>query len=140
MHHIPLIIIICLFVQTDFNIRTVLTMPIGILLVFINFIFLSSILGILAARFKDIDPTVKALMPPMLLLTPVLWKPEMLGEFSYFIYFNPFTYFVSVIRNDLIGLSFDIYIWLGMIFITMLNLVIFVALYHKKRNRIIFWI
>ena len=90
----------------------------------------------MAARFKDIDPTVKALMPPMLLLTPVLWKPEMLGEFSYFIYFNPFTYFVSVIRNDLIGLSFDIYLaWND--FITMLNLVIFVALYHKKRNRII---
>ena len=140
MHHIPLIIIICLFVQTDFNIRTVLTMPIGILLVFLNFIFLSSILGILAARFKDIDPTVKALMPPMLLLTPVLWNPEMLGEFSYFIYFNPFTYFISVIRNDLIGLSFDIYIWLGMIFITIINLVIFIILYHKKRNRIIFWI
>ena len=70
-----------LFVQTDFNIRTVLTMPIGILLVFLNFIFLSSILGILAARFKDIDPTVKALMPPMLCLPRFCGNQRCLASF-----------------------------------------------------------
>ena len=59
----------------------------------------------LGARYRDIEPTVKSLMPPMLLLTPILWKPEMLGEYSFLIYANPFTYFVGIVRNDLIGLA-----------------------------------
>ena len=52
-------------------------------------------------------------MAPMLLLTPVLWKPEMLGEYASLVYYNPFTYFIGIIRNDLIGLEFDIKIWIG---------------------------
>ena len=77
-----------------------------------------------SARYRDLDPLIKSLMPPMLLLTPVLWKPEMLGEYSFFIYANPFTYFVGIVRNDLIGLDFDKYLWLGAIIITLVQFLV----------------
>ena len=126
--------------QPEINIRVILTLPFGIFLIFINSVLYSSIIGIISARFRDVEPTVKALMVPMLLLTPVLWKPEMLGEYVNYIYINPFTYFVGIVRNDLIGLEFDIYIWSGAITITFIQLIIFLLIYSKKRNRIIFWV
>ena len=110
------------------------------LLIFINSVLYSTIIGIFSARFRDVEPTVKALMVPMLLLTPVLWKPEMLGEYVNYIYINPFTYFVGIVRNDLIGLEFDIYIWCGAILITFIQFIVFILIYSKKRNRIIFWV
>ena len=83
----------------------------------------STIIGIVSARFRDIEPTIKALMAPMLLLTPVLWKPAMLGDYQNLIYLNPFTYFIGIVRNDLIGIEFDILIWIGVFVITFFSFV-----------------
>ena len=79
-------------------------------------------------------------MAPMLLLTPVLWKPEMLGAYHDMIYYNPFTFFLGIVRNDIIGIDFDILVWFGAFAITILQLVIFVILYSIKKNRIVFWV
>ena len=140
LHHLPLIIIVIVLTNTEIHTRTLFTLPIGLFLVFINSILFSSIIGILSARYRDTEPTVKALMAPMLLLTPVLWKPEMLGAYEYFIYLNPFTYFLAMIRNDLIGLDFDEKIWIGAVAITFIQALVAFYMYCKKRNRIVFWI
>jgi len=140
VHHLPLILILLLIMQPEVNIRVIFTLPLAMLLIFINSVLYSTIIGIFAARFRDVEPTIKALMVPMLLLTPVLWKPEMLGEYVNYIYINPFTYFVGIVRNDLIGLEFDIYIWCGALSITFIQFIVFVLIYSKKRNRIIFWV
>ena len=126
--------------EVNLNLRVIITLPFGILLVFINAFLYSTIIGILAARFRDIEPTIKAIMAPMLLLTPVLWKPEMLGSYHDLIYLNPFTFFIGIIRNDLIGIEFDILLWIGALLITILQFVIYILLYTFKKNRIIFWV
>ncbi len=140
LHHIPLIIIVTVLVNGRIDYTAFLSLPLGLFIVFINFIFFTSILGMLGARYRDIEPTVKSLMPPMLLLTPILWKPEMLGEYASLIYWNPFVYFVGIVRDDLIGLPFDIYIWIGALVITFVQMLIFLILYSKKRDRVVFWI
>tara|TARA_X000001036_G_C20031153_1_gene542782 strand:- start:91 stop:513 length:423 start_codon:yes stop_codon:yes gene_type:complete len=140
MHHIPLIILISLFVNHKIDLIVLFSLPLGLLIVFINSILFSSNIGMFAARYRDIDPLIKSLMPPMLLLTPVLWKPEMLGTYSSYVYVNPFTYFVGILRNDLIGLDFDIYIWIGALVITIFQLLFFLILYSKKNKRIVFWV
>lgn len=140
LHHLPLIIILSLFINKGLSSYVIFTLPAGLMLLFINSIFFVSIIGMLAARYRDIEPLVKALMAPMLLLTPVLWKPEMLGDNATLVYLNPFTYFIGIIRNDLIGLEFDIKIWIGAIAISIIQLIIFLILYSKKSKRIVFWV
>jgi len=140
LHHVPLIIIVVIAINREINLYAILTLPIGLFIVFINAIFFTAIIGMLSARYRDIEPTVKALMPPMLLLTPVLWKAEMLGDYAIYVYLNPFIYFVGVIRNDLIGLDFDPYIWIGAILITVVQFTTYIILYTKKRDRIVFWV
>jgi ABC-2 type transport system permease protein/lipopolysaccharide transport system permease protein len=126
--------------QPEINPRVILTLPLSIFLIFINSVLYSATIGIISARYRDVEPTIKALMAPMLLLTPVLWKPEMLGEYINYIYINPFTYFIGIVRNDLIGDKFDIYVWYGAIIITILQLLLFLIVYSAKRNRIVFWV
>ncbi len=140
LHHLPLILIVTFFVNGTILASNFYLLPAGLFLVFINAILFTVNIGMLSARYRDVDPLIKSLMPPMLLLTPVLWKPEMLGEYIYYIYYNPFTYFVGVVRNELIGLEFDPNIWIGAILITIFQAFIFILLYSKKSKRIIFWI
>lgn len=140
LHHLPLIFLLILILQPELSLRIFITLPLGIFLIFLNAIFYTTYIGIISARYRDVEPTIKALMAPMLLLTPVLWKPEMLGDKADFIYLNPFTYFVGIIRNDLIGEDFDINIWYGAIGITIIQLIIFIIIYSMKKNRIIFWV
>ena len=64
----------------------------------------------------------------------------MLGDYAIYVYLNPFIYFVGVIRNDLIGLDFDPYIWIGAILITVVQFITYIILYTKKRDRIVFWV
>tara|TARA_B100000035_G_scaffold43773_2_gene32731 strand:- start:1202 stop:2002 length:801 start_codon:yes stop_codon:yes gene_type:complete len=140
LHHIPLIILLTIIVNERINLSVIYTLPFGLFLVFVNSILFTTNIGILSARYKDIDPLIKSLMPPMLLLTPVLWKPEMLGNYVNYIYFNPFTYFVGILRNDLTGIPFDIYIWIGAICITIVQMIIYLILYTSKSKRIVFWV
>tara|TARA_Y200000002_G_scaffold71953_1_gene56317 strand:+ start:3769 stop:4566 length:798 start_codon:yes stop_codon:yes gene_type:complete len=140
IHHLPLIFLLVFIMQPEINIRVFITLPIAIFLIFTNSVLYSATIGIISSRYRDVEPTIKALMAPMLLLTPVLWKPEMLGEYIYYIYFNPFTYFIGIVRNDLIGSDFNAYIWYGAFIITFLQLLIFIVIYSAKRNRIVFWV
>jgi len=140
LHHIPLIILVTILVNKNIGSNVLYSLPIGLFITFINAILFTVNIGMLSARYRDIDPLIKSLMPPMLLLTPVLWKAEMLGEYASYVYLNPFTYFVGILRNDLIGLNFDIVIWIGALIITFIQFIIFFILYSKKRNRIVFWV
>ena len=140
LHHIPLILIVIFFVNPDIEIRTLITFPLGLLLVFINVVLFTISFGLLGSRYRDIEPTVQSLMAPMFLLTPVLWKPEMLGENMTYIYMNPFTYFVGILRNDITGIEFDIYMWVGAFTITLINIIVFILLYSSKKNKLIFWL
>ena len=140
LHHIPLILLVTLVVNKTLEFEIIYLLPLGLLIVFINSVLFTTNIGMISARYRDIDPLIKSLMPPMLLLTPVLWKPEMLGEYAAYIYLNPFTYFVGIVRNSLIGLEFDSIIWVGSIVITLFQLIIFFFLYSRKRNRIAFWV
>ena len=126
--------------KPEISSRVFLTLPLAVFLIFINSVLYSATIGIISARYRDVEPTIKALMAPMLLLTPVLWKPEMLGEYINFVYINPFTYFIGIVRNDLIGDVFDIYVWYGAIAITFIQLILYLLLYSAKRNRIVFWV
>ena len=139
-HHLPLIFILVLILQPNIELRVLFTLPLGMLLIFINSVLYTSIIGIFSARYRDVEPTIKALMAPMLLLTPVLWKPEMLGEYINYIYLNPFTYMVGIVRNDLIGQELDVYIWYGAFAITITQLIFFLIIYSLKKNRIVFWV
>ena len=140
LHHLPLIFIVILFVRPEIDLRTIVTFPFAIFLVFINAVFITLSFGFLGARYRDVEPTVQSLMAPMFLLTPVLWKPEMLGENVIWVYLNPFTYFVGILRNDITGMEFDIYVWIGSLTITFINIIIFLFIYSSKKNRLIFWL
>ena len=77
----------------------------GLFLVLITALGVSVTIGILGARFRDLSPAVAAVMTPAMMLTPVMWKPEMIGEYAIFATLNPLAHYVEILRAPLLGQS-----------------------------------
>jgi ABC-type polysaccharide/polyol phosphate export permease len=75
----------------------------AVVLLMANAIWVGLLFGTLCARFRDIPQIVESLMRVAFFITPVIWMPDQLGEREYLAFFNPFTYFVELVRAPLIG-------------------------------------
>lgn len=66
-------------------------------------ILYTTILSILSSRFGDLAPLIQSLFGASLVLTPVIWKKEMLGNSENYVYLNPLSFMVEIVRDSIIG-------------------------------------
>lgn len=136
---ITLVVVSLLFAQPSFIIA--LFIP-GVILTVLALVPVGVVLGIVAARYRDISPAVANLMQFGFYLSPVFWRasdiPETYPE-RLFLELNPFYYLLTVMRDPIMGDVPGIKIYLvlfGMIFI---GWVIAIWAFAKYRRKIIYW-
>ena len=112
----------------------------GFLILTLNGILASSYLGIVSARFRDIPPIVASFVQIVFFVTPIMWKPELLGARSYLMTWNPFHHLIEIVRAPLLGQvpSLENYVAAGVI--TAANLLVAGALFSRFRARIAYWL
>lgn len=97
-------------------------------------------LGLISARFRDISHLVKAIMLPMMFLTPIFWMPTQMPGLMKYLWWNPFYHFIELFRSPILDNVFPIESW---IFSICFCCVIFLAgtgLFSTFRHRIVFWL
>src|SRR3954453_15581752 len=102
-----------------------LLLPIpGFILVTLNVALLGISIGMASARFRDIPQIVGSVVQIAFFMTPVMWKPELLGDRTYIVQFNPFYHLIGVMGAPLLGkpFPFESYGLLGLI--TIVNLLV----------------
>ncbi len=95
-----------LLVLVYYRINVTLSLPIsilGIALIAINGIWVGLIMGIICLRFPDVLEIIQSFLRIAFFLTPIIWQPDMLSERAYFADFNPFTHFIALVRDPLLG-------------------------------------
>ena len=136
--YLPFLVIIYFF-SFDLRLDCIIYLLIGLLLTFLNLLWISNILSILSARFRDLAPLINSIMAPMLILTPILWDKSKLGEFEFYAYLNPFTSFIEVIKNPLMNLNNVITPYLILILMLLVGNVLSFLFYRYKGKQFIFW-
>lgn len=114
--------------------------PVSSALILMNAAFISVYLGFLCARVRDISQLIKSILPAILLLTPAIWHPSMLGNYVILAELNPFTHFLEIVRAPLLGGSVD---WLSIMVVlavTVINFCIAAVVYKRYRRYLVFWI
>lgn len=95
------------------------------------------ILGLAGARFRDVAPTVSAMMGMLFLLTPIIWQP---AQLQFIADLNPLYHLIESVRSPLIGgvVSYDSLC----ISLVLAAVSVFIALFslHRYRYRLVFWI
>jgi ABC-type polysaccharide/polyol phosphate export permease len=76
----------------------------GILLVFANGFWIVTVLGLVCARFRDVDPIIRNLLQLAFFVTPVFWNYQTIASNRRFLVdYNILFYLIEVIRSPLLG-------------------------------------
>jgi lipopolysaccharide transport system permease protein len=113
---------------------------VGVVIIALNGFWLGLALGLLCARFRDIPPIVASLTQILFFLTPVMWRPEMLGPARLAADLNPFFHFIEIVRAPLLGTAPGFASWIWVIAITVLGFGGMLVLFSRYRARIAYWL
>jgi lipopolysaccharide transport system permease protein len=112
----------------------------GLILLTINAVAGAFLLGTLCARFRDIPPIVTNIMQLAFFLSPILWKPELLGPNQFWLILNPFYVIMEVVRGPLVEGGTALLVWVSATFYTVALATTAWALFVRFRRRIAFWV
>jgi lipopolysaccharide transport system permease protein len=74
----------------------------GLLLIGINMLAGGLLLGMMCARFRDIPSLVGNVVQLAFFASPILWKPELLGDAMVWMALNPFYALLETVRGPLV--------------------------------------
>ena len=113
----------------------------GLLLWAVDALALTLVLGAFCARFRDIQPIVNSVMQIAFFMTPVIWKPDQLGEDGVAkLAFNPFFDLLEIVRGPILGSEVAASTWIGAIVYSVVLCVLSWAFFVRARGRVTFWV
>lgn len=98
------------------------------------------LLGAFCARFRDIPPIVASVMQLAFFLSPILWKPELLGDGAKYLPLNPFYALFELVRAPLLGEVPTLTTWASALAYSALLCAVSWALFVRVRGRLAFWV
>lgn len=112
----------------------------GFLILMLNSALTSSYIGVVSARFRDIPQIIASVVQIAFFITPIMWKPELLGERTHLMSWNPIYHLVEIVRAPLLGQmpTFENVVAVGII--TIANAFVAVVFFARYRSRIAYWV
>ena len=110
-HNFPLFILVALLLGSKVNGHTLLVIP-SLFLVIANLYWMSLMIGTLGARFRDLEYLISMIMPLLMFLSPVMYRPNSLPSFGKYMWFNPLADMIEIIRYPLLGEATPLFIYL----------------------------
>ncbi len=117
----------------------VLVLP-GVVLWTLDALALTLMLGGLCARFRDITPIVNSLLQILRFITPVIWKPDQLGDYQVYLPFNPLYDLLEIVRGPLLGDHVAGATWIGAIVFSAMLCTMSWLFFIRARGRVAFWV
>ena len=138
-HSLPLTAVVLLGFGAIPGPEALLAIP-GLVLIAVNACAAGLFLGMICARFRDIPQIVANMMQLFFFLSPVLWKPHLLGEAAVWLPLNPFYVLMETVRGPLVEGGAAPVIWLAALGYTALVCLAAFAFFVRFRARIAFWV
>lgn len=138
-HSLPLILVVFAVCGLLPGPEALLAIP-GLALITLNAFAAALFLGMICARFRDIAQIVASAMQFFFFLSPVLWKPELLGPRQVYLPLNPFYVLIETVRGPLVEGGATALIWACAVFYTAAFCGIALAFFIRFRGRIAFWV
>jgi lipopolysaccharide transport system permease protein len=138
-HNILVIVLVFALLLIWPGFKAVLALP-GLALWVVDSLALTLFLGSFCARFRDILPIVSSVMQIAFFMTPVIWKPDQLGNRAYLLPINPFFDLLEVVRGPLLGTAPGAMTWLGACLYSLALCTVAWGFFARVRGRIAFWL
>lgn len=138
-HNLVIVVAVLAFYQVELTWHVVL-LPVGILAVALNGVWFGTLFGLLCARFRDIPPIIASLVQLAFFMTPVMWRPEMLGGHRWAAEWNPLFHFLEIVRAPILGHGAAVQSWMVVLGITVVGYGVTFMVFSRFRPRIAYWV
>ena len=105
----------------------------------LNGIWVILLFGVIGARFSDVRQLVMPLMLIFFLITPVLW-PRKAMQGSLVAEINPFTHYLEIVREPLLGHDVPIASLEIVLALTVIGFALAFFVFALNKDRIVFWV
>jgi ABC-type polysaccharide/polyol phosphate export permease len=136
---VVVIAVLCVYPPTASSFVPFLSIA-GLVLVVGNLLWMSLLIGMIGARYRDVELLIGSIMPMLFFLSPVIYRPDHTAINVSIVWANPFTYLISVIRDPLQGTvpaACIYYVTAGMLLV---GWFIALSVLNYRRNRLAFWV
>jgi lipopolysaccharide transport system permease protein len=138
-HNLPLIAVVFAVFGVAPTWSILAAIP-GFLLIAVAAFAASIFLGMICARFRDIPPIVGSVMQIAFFVSPVIWKPEMVGHWEPWLPINPVFAIMETVRGPIMGTGAGPLIWAMALAWTGALVAGAWVFFVRFRGRIAFWV
>lgn len=139
LHSLP-IVVLALLVFGDMPSQEILLLPFGLILLLLNALWITIVLGILCTRYRDVLPIVSNFLQIAFFFTPVMWSPEILKDRGWIAEYNPLYHLIEIVRAPILGKQILVESWCWSIGLALAGLAIGQYLMSQYRNRVAYWL
>jgi ABC-type polysaccharide/polyol phosphate export permease len=134
-------LIMLIYMPHALTIKLLLAVP-GLILMMVNGVWISIVLGTLTARFRDMQQIVQSIIQVAMFVTPLFWSPDNMTGIRrvVFVGLNPLYHLLAIVRDPLLGRTPSINSYMAVMIITFLGWTLAVVVYSRFRKRIAYWL
>ena len=112
----------------------------GVVLILLAGLPVAFLLGTLSARFRDLQQMIASIVQLAFFITPIFWKPELLGAHRWAADYNPFQQLLEVVRGPIVeGVpSLATYGRIGLMLLVLYAVA--APFFIRYRRRLAFWV
>ena len=139
-HNLVIVVAVLLFFAVPVS-QTALLSVLGLVLAMVTGFAMSYLIAMVCLRYRDLVQLVSNMTQVIFFITPVLWQENTLPpDKRWFVDFNPFAVFLSIIRDPLLGIPVAPARWVAAVMLAIGSVLLALAMIGRFRRRIIYWI
>jgi len=112
----------------------------GLLLVVVNQIWLTIVIGIFSTRYRDITPIVATAIQLLIFATPIMWMVGSARSLQLVADFNPAYHLIELVRAPFLGMAPQPLSWIVGIGMAIIGWGLAAALLVRTARRIVYWV
>ncbi|MGY9003782.1 MAG: ABC transporter permease [Rhodospirillales bacterium] len=138
-HNLVVYIGVVIIFDVDLNLSIFWMIP-AVAIYIINGFWITLLLGVLSARFRDIPQITTNFLLLMFFITPIFWFPSALGRSRYLSDYNVFFHFIDICRMPMMGNFPPLSSWIIVLSVTCFGLLIVIPFYNRYGRRTVTWL
>jgi ABC-type polysaccharide/polyol phosphate export permease len=141
LHHVLVYALVVLVLAPHVVGTAMVLLAPGLLLLFLNGVWVSLLLGLCCLRFRDVQQIVSSMIQIAIFITPLFWPPDQVhGHVRLlFVHLNPLFHCIELVRAPLLGQvpAADSYVAVGAM--AAAGWLVTLAAFVRYRQRIAYW-
>ncbi|RYZ79360.1 MAG: ABC transporter permease [Proteobacteria bacterium] len=140
-HNVMIIPVVFLIFGKPITLDLLFFIP-GIVLLFVNLLWISLFIGILSTRFRDITQIIVNATQVVFYLTPIMWSPTLLSQnrHAYLLNLNPVYHLLEIVRAPLLGTAPTVTNWTYSVVMAIIGWIFAIVVFNRYRSRIPYWL